>query len=559
MPGRTSYRRRYASIILVLIALAVLFIRITPLPGQVLGSTFFDRNGRIITTTTAAARIEVPLSEMSPYLPKAVVAVEDERFYRHFGVDPVGILRAITRNIRAGRIVEGGSTITQQLAKNMFLPPERTIGRKIREVMLAFYLEVKFTKSEILERYLNVVYLGHGAYGVEMGARTYFGKSARDLTLAESAMLAGLTRGPYYYSPYRDMKAALARRDLVLSKMADLGYITREEAQKASREPVRLAGLEQREYRQAPYFVDSVMREILKRYSDGGNLLYSGGLNVHTTLDLDMQLAAEEAFHEVLDALPSRVAMGEANGTTSRDGDATGQAGGLPSKATDVTGKALAAGSSPSSQSPTRQPQGALVAIDPKTGEIRALIGGRSFRETQFNRATDAKRQPGSAFKPFVYAAALDSGYTAATPLTCEPIYLPVDSGVYSPKDFGKEPYHWRVLSVRDAIVVSCNVIAVKVNYELGPQKGISYAKRMGIESPLGANLSLVLGTSVVTPLEMAAAFCPLANGGYRVRPLFVNSVLDRRGRVIDSFRIEKRRVLDPRTAYILTDIMKGV
>jgi 1A family penicillin-binding protein len=505
-----------AAVATLLVAFAL--VRAFPLPAKQVGSVFYDIRGEVITSTAAGTRIQVPLSAVSTHLREAIVAVEDERFYRHPGVDPIGIARALVRNIRAGRIVEGGSTITQQLAKNMFLPPERTIARKVAELLLTFYLELKFSKDEILERYLNLVYLGHGAYGVEAGARLYFGKSARDVTLGEAAMLAGLTRGPFYYSPYRDMEAALRRREVVLHKMVSAGYITQSQARAATREPLVLVGLGTREVRAAPYFVDYVMGEVLRRLGDDGNLLYSGGLRVYTTLDMSMQRAAEMAFSAGLDPL-----------TTERP-----------------------AGS-------VVQPQGALVALDPTNGHVRALIGGRSYRETQFNRATEARRQPGSAFKPFFYAAALDEGFTAATTLACEPVTFWSARTPYTPTDYGEFDYHFRRLTLREALVVSCNVASVQLANLIGPAKGAEYAKRLGIKSPLGPHLSLVLGTSEVTPLEMATAFAPFANGGKSVEPVFILSVKDRRGRELLRDRPRVRQVLDPRTAFIVTDILKQV
>lgn len=523
-PGRTGGRRpgaRWRSIVFAAVAtilVAFALVRVFPVPGKQVGSVFYDIRGEAITSTVAGNRIEVPLSAISPRLREAVIAVEDERFYRHPGIDPIGIARALVRNIRAGRIVEGGSTITQQLAKNMFLPPERTIGRKVAELFLTFYLELKFSKDEILERYLNLVYLGHGAYGVEAGARLYFGKSARDVSLGEAAMLAGLTRGPFYYSPYRDMQAALDRRRVVLDRMVSAGYITRAQAREAAREPPRLVGLGTREIRAAPYFVDYVMEEVLRRLGDSGNLLYSGGLKVYTTLDMSMQRAAEKAFGAGLDALTPETPAG-----------------------------------------PVVQPQGALVAIDPRNGHVRVLIGGRSFHETQFNRATQARRQPGSAFKPFFYAAALDSGFTAATTLTCEPLTFWSAGTPYAPTDYGRFEYHFRMLTLREALVVSCNVVSVHLASIIGPEKGAEYARRLGIKSPLRPHLSLVLGTSEVTPLEMAAAFAPFANGGKRVEPMFIVSVKDRRGRELLRNRPRVSQVLDPRTAFIVTDILKQV
>ncbi len=510
--------------------------RVIPVPGKQIGSVFYDIRGEAITSTVAGDRIQVALSAIAPVLREAVIAVEDERFYKHPGIDPISIARALVRNIRAGRIVEGGSTITQQLAKNMFLPPERTIGRKIAELFLTLYLELKFTKDEILERYLNLVYLGHGAYGVEAGSRLYFGKSAADVSLDEAAMLAGLTRGPFYYSPYRDMKAALNRRAVVLGRMVSAGYITRARASAAAKEPLRLVGLGTREIRAAPYFVDYVMEEVLRRLGDGGNLLYSGGLKVYTTLDMSMQRAAETAFGAGLDALtPPGAGAGEGTGAGADAGAGAGRA------------------------ADPIQPQGALVAIDPRNGHVRAIIGGRSFHETQFNRAIHARRQPGSAFKPFFYAAALDSGFTAATTLTCEPLTFWSAGVPYTPTDYGRFDYHFRPLTLREALVVSCNVVSVHLASILGPEKGAEHASRLGIRSPLRPHLSLVLGTSEVTPLEMAAAFAPFANGGKRVEPMFIVSVKDKRGQELLRDRPRVKQVLDPRTAFIVTDILKQV
>ncbi|HHV61756.1 MAG TPA: PBP1A family penicillin-binding protein [Firmicutes bacterium] len=524
-PSRLLYAIALASAIILM--LVPIMARLTPLPGQTLVSTFYDIHGRVITTTATANRIEIPLSQIPQDLQNAVIAIEDSRFYKHFGIDPFGIMRAIVENIRARRIVAGGSTITQQLAKNMFLPPERTLWRKVRELLLTFYLEMKFSKPEILRRYLNLVYLGHGAYGVEAGARVYFSKSARDLTLAESALLAGLIRGPYYYSPYINMQAALERRAVVLNRMHELGYITKDQAREADSKPLRLAGLQRREYRAAPYFIDYITDQILRRHSNDGNLLHAGGLKIYTTLDLELQRAAEEAFAAGLDAVTPPQLRGP---------------GGEKTKPPALL-----------------QPQGALVAIDPATGYVNALIGGRSFSATEFNRAIHARRQPGSAFKPFVYAAAIDNGYTAAWPFMCEPIYIPTGRTLYSPTDYGPAKYHYRVLSLRDALVVSCNVVSVKLISEIGPEFAARYARAMGIESYIGPNLSLVLGTSEVSPLEMAIGFAPLANGGFRVRPVFVTRIEDKKGRIIELNRVRKRRVLDPRTAYIVTDILKGV
>jgi 1A family penicillin-binding protein len=524
-PGVTLSWRWWV-VILVFSVLAIAVIAgIRPNPSIRGESVFYDANGVVIASTAAPGRIEVPLSDMATDLRHAFVAVEDSRFYQHPGLDPVGIVRAFIRNIRAGRIVEGGSTITQQLAKNMYLHSKRTVGRKLAEAVLALYLEVRFSKDEILERYLNLVYLGHGAYGVEAGARLYFGKQASDLSLAEASMLAGITRAPFYYSPYRDMDAAARRRKTVLDRMLAMDYISQKEAYEAAREAVSVVGIGRRETRAAPYFMDYVTDEALKLLGDEGSLLYSGNLRIHTSLDMDFQRAAEKAFSKGLDAL-----------TPSTDAE----------------------GSDAAVKHPI-QPQGALVAIDPRTGHVKALIGGRSYSETQFNRAMQALRQPGSSFKPFFYAAAFDNGFTAASTLPCEPVTFPTQRQPYTPTDYGEFQYHFRWLTLREALVTSCNVISVSLANIVGPEKGIEWAKQLGITSPLRPNLSLVLGTSEVTPFEMALAFSPFANGGKRVQPVFITSIEDRWGRKLYQARVVARQVLDPRTAFIITDILRQV
>jgi len=501
--------------VLVLTLILGLYILFTPLPktSVPLASRLFDVRGRQVASLYTQNRVDVPLSDIAPDLRNAIVAIEDYRFYEHFGVDPVAVVRALVRNVQAGRVVEGGSTITQQLAKNLYLTPERTFERKIHELFLAFKLEARYSKEQILRLYLNTIYFGHGAYGAEVAAQTYFGKHARDLTLAEAALLAGVARSPGRYSPYVDPSAALERRAIVLKRMTELGYITPAQARAAEKEPLRLVGLKAKAAR-APYFVDYVVRQLEPRY--GADMLHKGGLNIYTTLDLDMQAAAEEAFRQ-----------------------------GLPVSFRDARG--------------VTQPQGALVAIDPKSGEIRAMIGGRDFSETQLNRAV-APRQPGSAFKPFVYLAALQNGYTAASTLSCEPIALPVPGQPpWTPTDYGDKDYHFRPLTLREALTISDNVVSARLNYELGPAQGIAVAHDLGIQSRLTPHLSSVLGTNEVTPLEMAAAFCAFANGGRRVEPLAVLRVEDRFGRVLEEHQPSIRQAADARAVYIVTNILENV
>lgn len=474
-----------------------------PIPSKIL-----DASGELITSVSQENRIPVPLESISPYMQDAVIAIEDSRFYQHHGIDPVGVARALYRNILAGRVVEGGSTITQQLAKNLYLDPRRTAGRKLEELFLAIQLERKYTKREILEMYLNQIYFGQGAYGVEVAARTYFNKPARDLGLAESAMLAGIPRAPSINNPVSNFEAAKARQAAVLDRMAELGMISREEAGRAGKEylqPARTSAA----IRRAPYFTGEIVSYFEKNYPNGLETLYSGGLTINTTLDLKMQEAAEKALKEGLN------------------------------------------GSDP-------QLDGALVAVDPKTGQVKAMVGGKDYSRSQFNRAL-AKSQPGSTFKPFLYAAAIEHGYTAGSTITCEPVSFPQEDGTtYQPKDF-QGGYHYRPFTLKEALFTSDNVVAVRLNQQVGPSTTAAYARKMGIESPLRAVLSLPLGTSEVTPLEMARAYGSLANRGIKAEPYYIQKITDPAGRVLEEHRPKLEQAIDEKTAYILTDMLTGV
>jgi 1A family penicillin-binding protein len=473
-------------------------------------SKVLDVNGRVIRTLFRENRIEVPVAQIPPLTRKAFIAVEDARFFKHHGIDLPGIARAVVKNIMAGKIVEGGSTITQQTAKNLYLTREKTFLRKFKEAWLALHLERKYTKEQILEMYLNQVYFGEGAYGIEVAARTYFGKPAGELDLAESAMLAGLLKAPNTYSPFQNWEGAKGRQKTVLDRMSDLGMITREEANQAYEERLILASSVKSKGK-APYFVDEVIKYVTSKYENGANLLFTGGLTIETTLDLDMQEAAETAFTD---------------GLAGKD----------------------------------RQLNGALVAMDAATGQIRALVGGRDFSQSKFNRAFMAKRQPGSAFKPFLYTAAIDMGYTAGTTLTCEPASFPVSGGIpYRPTDYGSNPYHNRLFTLKEALAISDNVVAVKLANEIRPASIVDYAKKMGINSKLRMFLSISLGTSEITPLELTGGYTPLANGGKKTKPLFVLKIKDKNGNVLEENKPEITQVIDPKTAYIVTDMMRAV
>ncbi|MCL6450474.1 MAG: PBP1A family penicillin-binding protein [Acetobacteraceae bacterium] len=521
---RHRWRRVLASLLLLGLGgflAAFVAASVVPLPPVPVAEAtrIFDRDGELLARLFTQNRTTVPLSRIPTVLQQAVVAVEDSRFYRHRGIDPWSLLRAAYHNLRAGRIVEGGSTITQQLARNLFLTPERTLGRKLHEALLTLRLERTYSKAQILELYLNQIYFGHGAYGVEVASQTYFGKPVDRLDLAECALLAGLIRSPETYSPFRNPEGALARRRVVLDRMAALGYIARSQGEEAAAQPLRLASPASGAATEAPYFVQYIVDQLLARHPDLGPELYRGGLLIRTTLDLDMQRAANQAL--------------------ARD---------LPAPRAVVEG--------------VPQPQAALVALEPSTGHILAMIGGRDFASTPFNRAVQARRQPGSAFKPFLYTAVIDLGYTPWSTKYCGPVSFP--SGrerPYEPKDFGEgaEAYHYRDLTVREAVAVSDNVVAVEWMAEVGPETVIRYARLMGIDSPLEPSLPLALGTSEVTPLELARAYAPLANGGFRVEPVSVLKVVDRAGRVIEENQGRLTRVLPAEVAYVVTDLLQGV
>jgi len=478
----------------------------------------YGTNNELIASLYRENRASVPLQGIPDELREAVIAIEDDRFYQHHGVDFRGTLRAVLHNLLAGGVVEGGSTITQQLARNMFLTQRRLISRKLAEMMLALEIERRLTKDEIVERYLNQVYFGNGAYGVEMAARVYFGKSAGNLNLAESAMLAGIIRSPSTATPFQNLELAKERQRTVLRRMADLGYITPKQADDAAVQTIKLsqegnAGLIGI---RAPYFVSYILPYLLERY--GEDLVYNGGLRVYTTLDPKLQAAAENAI---------------------RDGIDQAQKDKL-----EVT-------------------QGALVTLDPHSGYIKAMIGGYDFAQSQFNRAWQARRQPGSSFKVFIYTAAMAKGMTPTKVIVDEPITFEIfgtvkpEDSIWTPKNYD-ESYRGP-MTLREALEQSINIPAIKTINEVGPQAVVDYAKRMGITSPLQPNLSLALGTNDVTLMEMASAFGTLATLGVHADPIAVLRVTDREGRVLEERTSRRTLALGADIAYMMTDLMKGV
>ncbi|MBX3577473.1 MAG: penicillin-binding protein [Rhizobiaceae bacterium] len=454
-------------------------------------------DGRLVANRGMTGGESVGLHEMSPYIPQAVMAIEDRRFYSHFGIDPFGLARAMFENITEGSFQQGGSTLTQQLAKNLFLKPDRTIERKVQEVLLALWLEQKHTKDQILEMYLNRVYFGSGAYGVEAASRRYFGKSARDVTLAEAALLAGLLKAPSRLSPARDPKAAEERAQLVLAAMSDQGMIGDKELRTAMSAPATRAaafwtGSEH-------YVADRIMEELPGLIGE-----VREDLVVDTTVDLDLQELAEKSIRRLI----------------------------------QDEGEAL------------HVSQGALVSID-NSGAVRAMVGGYDYANSQFDRASEARRQPGSAFKPFVFLAALEQGRTPDSVRNDAPVKI----GKWTPENYNGK-YYGKV-TLATALAKSLNSVAAQLAMEVGPAAVVEVAHRMGIESKLQANTSIALGTSEVTPLELTAAYVPFANGGYRPEIHFVRRVTTASGQLIYEFKPEAvPRVLAPQVVGMMNRMM---
>jgi len=443
------------------------------LPERSPSVTIISASGEIMARRGTFRGDDVQLDELPNYLPEAVIATEDRRFYIHFGVDPIGLVRALIINFKSGRVVQGGSTISQQLAKNLFLSPDRTIRRKIQEMVLAVWLEAKYSKAEILQLYLNRVYFGAGAYGVDAAAKRYFSKSARDVTLAEAAVLAGLLKAPSRYAPTRNPRLAEERAYLVLNNMVRSNYITKEMGQLAVDEPASI--VRRKSGRSHQYIVDWVMKQL-----PGFIGVPKQDIIVETTVDPRLQVLAERAVTMVLD----------------REGKKKNAS------------------------------QAALVALDGR-GAVRALVGGRSYSASQFNRAVTAKRQPGSAFKPFVYLTALENGFSPDSMVLDKPIRI---KG-WSPKNYNNK-YRGEV-SLRNSFASSLNTVAVRLAQKVGTGKVLKTARRLGIKTRMHKNPSMALGTAELSPLELTGAYVPFANGGEGVLPFVINRIRTKSGTVI--------------------------
>ncbi|HEK9100941.1 TPA: PBP1A family penicillin-binding protein [Bacillus pseudomycoides] len=475
-------------------------------------STFYANDDTVMGQSNGMQnRYNVSLDQISPYVREATLSIEDQRFYNHHGFDMKRIAGAIVADIKAMAKVQGASTITQQYARNLYLDHDKTWKRKALEAIYTIRLEVNYNKNHILEGYLNTIYYGHGAYGIEAASRLYFNKSASDLTLAEASMLVGIPKGPSVYSPYVKEERAKTRQSIILDEMVEQGYITKNQASSAKKEKLAFASLETKKVTEiAPYFQDAVQSSLLHDIGLDEQTLQRGGLRIYTTLDQKLQTIAEQA---VKDTIPETTSI-----------------------------------------------QTALVSMNPKTGEVAALVGGKDYKESQFNRAIQAARQPGSTFKPFLYYAALEKGFTPATRLKSEYTVFTLGDGVskYKPKNY-KDYYADDFVTMAQALAVSDNVYAVKTHLFLGEDSLAKTAKQFGITSSLKDVPSLALGTSPVKPIEMVGAYSMFANGGKQVKPTFIRRVVDNEGNILYDAHLQSKQVLDKNNTFVMEEMMTGM
>ena len=591
----------------------------------------YARDGELLADFFIEKRFLVPLQEIPLHVRQATIAVEDARFYSHSGIDFLGVLRALWVNFRAGEVKEGASTITQQVARSLFLTRERTLSRKLREIILAHRIEQHFSKDQILEMYLNQIFYGHNIYGVEAAAQMYFGKSVTALTLAEGALIAGLPSAPNRFSPFKDVALSVKRREHVLRRMLEEGYISTEQISAAQQEAVQLSAVKPQISHKASYFVEYVRQYLEEHYGATG--LYRGGFRVHTTLDIRLQQAAERALQRgvltadkrhgyqgttqrvmltgdavtdaalitaitlpadsdptihvgetlpgvVLKVSPSEVtvAVKTLRGVLPREGVAWARTPDLQLEfhqrralsppeifrpgdvirvrivQVDPTGKApqLALEQTP-------VVQGALLAMETGSGHVLAMVGGYDFGKSQFNRATQALRQPGSAFKPVIFAAAFEAGLTPASIIVDAPF---VKEGAPGQEAWKPENYTGKFYgptTLRTALTHSRNLVTVRLLDKIGVPAAIAYARRLGIRSPLAPYLSLGLGASEVTLVELTTAYGVFANEGMYVPPVFITKIVDARGEILEERFPEAHRVVSPEIAYMMTNMLEGV
>ena len=486
---------------------------------------FYAEDGEVIGEFSLQRREVVSLDRMPEHLIQAFVAGEDSRFFQHMGLDYAAILRALIKNVFSGEIVQGGSTITQQVVKSLLLTPEKSFTRKIKEAILAYRIERDLSKEEILYLYLNQIYLGHGAYGVVSAAEAYFGKEIENLTLAESALLAGLPQAPSKSSPHTHPEQARRRQIYVLARMVEEGFITPGEASEATLQGFRIVERDNSVHAKAAHFTEYVRRYVEDKY--GREALLQEGLRVYTTLDLEMQKTAQEGVESGLREIEKRQKFR----------------------------------SDPFSP----KPEGALISVDLETGYLKAMVGGRDFKKSQFNRTTQARRQTGSAFKPIVYASALDKGYTPASVIVDSPVVFGRGNRQWKPRNF--EGKFSGPITLRKALAHSVNVVTVKIARDIGVDYIRDYARELGIASPLSNDLSMSLGSSSLTLYELTNAYAVFANQGKAFAPVFIKRILDRDGNLLEENfplshpqgSLNGRQVVSPQTAYLVTSLMQSV
>jgi penicillin-binding protein 1A len=549
----------------------------------------YDYKGRVLGDVAVQRRYYVPLKDIPLYVREAFISAEDRNFYRHFGIDPVAVLRALVANVKEREITQGASTITQQLARNLFLTPERSFKRKLKEMLLAIKIERTFSKDKILEMYLNYIYLGQGAYGVEAASRIYFGKHVKDLTLDEAALLAGLPKAPTKYNPFRNPERVKERRNYVLQRMYEDGYITKEELQRYSSMPVKVK-LENRYYGM-DYFLDYVKDYLVENY---GEAILAGGYKVYTTIDRDLQAHAREALkrgvmnvakangipflpddpYEVqkkyeeqkVELKPGKVYIGKVLEVNSQDlklevGDYqfTVQRNQMPVEKGDYVLVRFVKKGKTAEVSAEVLPdlEGALVSLDAKTGAIRAMVGGYSYLRSPYNRAVYSKRQPGSAIKPIIYLAALMKGYTQASQIDATPksFYDPSTGKEWTPKNYEGQEYG--TVTLRTALAKSINTATVNLLSEIGFDMPIQVGKDLGIE--LKPYYSMALGSIEVTPLELTSAYQAFANLGNKCQPYFIEKIVSPDGKIIESHQPKCEQVLPPQEVRVLVDMLRAV
>jgi penicillin-binding protein 1A len=513
-----------------------------------LSTKIYDKDNNLITEFFTERRTFAAINDIPTNLQHAFISIEDNDFFKHWGISTKSTIRAFSKMLLKGRATEGGSTITQQLAKTIFLTSKKTVVRKIKEALLAIQLEKNYSKNEILQFYINQIYFSSGTHGVQEAAKMYFNKDVKNLNLAECAMLAAIPKSPNYYNPFKNAKAALLRRNLVLSKMKQLGYITQKQEKEAIRTPLPVQDISLKEEK-GHYFVEALRLILEPKY--GTNVLFRNGLSIYTTLDMQTQTAAEKIIEESLsDFDKCKISFFERT-----------------------------------KQIPVKV-QGALIAIDPKNGAIRAMVGGRSFKKSQFNRATQAKRQAGSAFKPFIYLTAIQQGFTPASILEDKPLIFVYSRGswnlisrdityleiiaenvsendlinpnkVWVPKNYSKK-FRGKV-TLRTALALSINTCAVELILKITPIRVIEVAKNLGINTPLINSYSLALGASEVILEQMVSAFAVFASGGIKTTPYIITRILDKDGKVLEENIPKQKEVLSPQVCFILTNTLKAV